>query len=374
VVLYQKGKDPEPVHISVIPRRRGVYHLGVPGTSVEGRYGIVAFEDVDRDMRHSPGEPAALYEGKPLTVAAINVPPTPAEGLGHIVIRADTARAEVPPIFGEAYTALLQRRDASIGGLASIDDARFDRSRVREGLFQPLTFFEEGQLGLFMLQPFDPQKVPVVFVHGIGGSPRDWRKVIDGLDKTHFQPWVAYYPSGVSIGHSALMLSDAMDELAYRHSFTDSVIVAHSMGGLVAMGSLDIATRENRTPTVHHLVTLSTPWLGNRAARWAAMAPTRSPDSWIDMAPDSDYLELLLAQRRPAGICHTLFFGYGGRSPFVKGNNDGVVALASVLAESVTAQADFIYGFDESHTSILRSAAVQDRLNERLRTLACRKS
>lgn len=366
VVLYRKGESPDPVYINVIPTGRGVYHLGVPGTSAAGRYGIVAFEDVNRDMRYAPGEPVAVYEGKPLSVAAINMPPTESEGLGHIVIEADATHVVVPPIFGDAFTALVQRREESIGGQASIDDARFDPSVVRQGHFQPLRFFEEGQLGLFMLQPFDPGKVPVVLVHGIGGSPRDWVDVLQRLDREHFQPWVAYYPSGVSIGHSALMLSNAMDELSFRYPFADSVVVAHSMGGLVAMGSLNIAAREGRVPPVHHLVTISTPWLGSGAARWAKIGPTRAPDSWLDMAPDSDYLETLLTRPRPAGVCHTLFFGYGGRSPLVKGNNDGVVGLQSVLAEAVTTQAEFISGFDEGHSSILSSKAMQDMLNARL--------
>jgi len=369
VVLYQVGERPEPVYINVIPRRRGVYHIGVVGSSVEGRYGIVAFEDVNHDMRYTPGEPVAVYRGKRLPVSAINDPPaTESEGLGHIVVRADSAAGvEVPPIFGESFEALVRRREQSFGGHASIGESRFDPGRVREGLFEPLKFFEEGQAGLFMLQPFDPRKVPVILVHGIGGSPRDWSGVIQRLDKTRFQPWVAYYPSGVSIGHSAMMLDAAIDELGYRHPFDTCVIVAHSMGGLMAMGALNIATREGRVAPVHHLVTLSTPWLGHGAARLSLMVPTRPLDAWKDIAPDSEYLDSLLAVPRPPGLRHTLFFGYGGRSRIVPGNNDGVVALDSVLAEAVQTQAAFVFGFDEDHASILESAAMQDLLDQRLR-------
>ncbi|MBS0451447.1 MAG: alpha/beta hydrolase [Proteobacteria bacterium] len=368
VVLYQVGEVPEPVYVNVIPRRRGVYHIGVPGNSVEGRYGIVAFEDVNRDMRYSPGEPVAVYRGKRLPVSAINDPPaTEAQGLGHIVVRADSAAVQVPPIFGESFAQLVRRREESYGGHVSIGESRFDAARVHEGLFEPLKFFEQGQAGLFMLQPFDPHKVPVILVHGIGGSPRDWSEVIRKLDKTRLQPWVAYYPSGVSIGHSAMMLDAAIDELGYRYPFDTCIIVAHSMGGLVAMGSLNIATREGRVPPVHHLVTLSTPWLGHQAARLALMVPTRSPDSWIDIAPDSEYLDTLLDVPRPPGLRHTLFFGYGKPSKIVRGNNDGVVALASVLAEPVQSQAAFVFGFDEDHASILKSDAMQTLLDLRLR-------
>jgi pimeloyl-ACP methyl ester carboxylesterase len=272
----------------------------------------------------------------------------------------------VPPIFGDAFAELVRRREESFGGRAGIGESRFDSVRVQEGLFQPLKFFEEGQSGLFMLQPFDPRKVPVILVHGIGGSPRDWAGVIARMDKTRFQPWVAYYPSGVSIGHSAMLLDTAMDELGLRHPFETSVIVAHSMGGLVAMGALNIATREGRVPPVHHLVTISTPWLGHQAARLALMVPTRALDSWRDIAPDSDYLDTLLSVPRPPGLRHTLFFGYGQPSRIVAGNNDGTVSLSSVLAESVQGQAAFIFGFDEGHASILKSTSMQDLMNQRL--------
>jgi pimeloyl-ACP methyl ester carboxylesterase len=368
VVLYRKGVQPVPVYINVIPRQRGVYHLGVPGHLATGSYGIVAFEDVDEDTQYSTGDPFSVYSGKALSVSAINDPPSESEGLGHIVIAGTSVNAVPPPVFGEAYDALLKRREQSFGGQVSIGQSRFDAAQVREGMFQPLKFVSEGQVGLFMLQPFDPGKVPVVFVHGIGGSPRDWIDVIANLDKEHFQPWVAYYPSGASIGYSALMLSSAMNELRYRHPYTDSVIVAHSMGGLVAMSSLNIAMREGRVPPVHLLVTISTPWLGNRAARWAQAAPTRALDSWLDIAPDSDFLDSIFAYPRPPGLCHSLFYGSGGSSIFVKGENDGVVALSSVLPSSATSRADQVVGFDEGHESILRSDAMHDELNRRLAT------
>lgn len=367
VVLYRKGPQPEPVFINVIPRQRGVYHLGVPGTVAAGRYAIVAFEDVDQDLSYSPGEPFAVYEGQALpVVASVIEPPTEAQGLGHIVIAASSLDALPPPVFGDAYDALLQRREQSFGGQVSVGQARFDAARVREGMFQPLKFAAEGQMGLFMLQPFDPGKVPVVLVHGIGGSPRDWVDVIASIDKAHFQPWVFYYPSGASIGYSALVLSSAMDELRFRHPYADSVIVAHSMGGLVAMGSLNIATREGRAAPAQLLVTISTPWLGNRAARWAQSAPTRALDSWLDIAPGSDFLDSVLDSPRPPGLCHTLFYGYGGGSRFVKGENDGVVALSSVLAQAATSRADRVVGFAEDHESILHADALLDALNQRL--------
>ena len=46
---------------------------------------------------------------------------------------------------------------------------------------------------------FDPDKIPVLFVHGIGGTPLDWKYLAKGLDRHRFQPWFYYYPSGLRL-------------------------------------------------------------------------------------------------------------------------------------------------------------------------------
>ncbi|SEA01519.1 triacylglycerol lipase [Variovorax sp. YR216] len=363
VVLYEVDATPTPVFLEVVPRSRGVYHLaGAPA-----KYRILAFEDINGDMTRQPGEPGVDYEGTALSIDAVNDPPTAATGLGHIRIPSSAPAGALPVFPAEAYAALVQRRRQEFGSEASISEKRFSPPLIREGMFQPFRFLEEGRSGLFMLEPYDPQRVPVIFVHGIGGSPRDWEHVIEKLDRTRFQPWVFYYPSGFSIGLSAMMLNNAVDELHFRHGFPTSIVVAHSMGGLVARGALNIILREGREPPVHHVITISTPWLGQEGARWADIGPTRVPASWLDMAPGSAYLSELTVVRRPPDIRYTLFFGYGGRSSFASGNNDGVVSMRSMLPPELQSRANFIFGFDEDHTSILASDAMIDVLQARMK-------
>lgn len=276
VVLYKLGDDPRPVFIDVVPRSRGVYHLAAP----PGQYGILAFEDVNRDLLHQSNEPVALYRGAALALDAINDPPTVATGLGQIKIPFAAPAIDLPAVLEDGYAELVRRRTEEFGARATIDEPRFSPQKVRQGMFAPLQFIAEGRAGLFMLEPFDPQRVPVIFVHGIGGSPRDWEEVIDQLDPNRFQPWVFYYPSGFSINLSAMMLNNAIDELHYRYGFDTSVIVAHSMGGLVTRAALNIILREGRKPPVHHLISISTPWLGQESARgkqrWGRVPAERS--------------------------------------------------------------------------------------------------
>src|SRR5262245_38386871 len=54
----------------------------------------------------------------------------------------------------------------------------------RKGLWRPISFVKERRGGVYMLEPYDPAKIPVLFVHGAGGSPQDWRYFIERLDRT----------------------------------------------------------------------------------------------------------------------------------------------------------------------------------------------
>ena len=63
--------------------------------------------------------------------------------------------------------------------------------------------------GLYFLQPYDPDRIPVVFVHGLISTPFDWVQTINGLQadpeiRKHYQFWVFGYPTGNPILYSAL--------------------------------------------------------------------------------------------------------------------------------------------------------------------------
>ena len=54
--------------------------------------------------------------------------------------------------------------------------------------------------GLYFLQPYDPDRIPVVFVHGLISTPFDWVQTINGLQADpeickRYQFWVFAYPT-----------------------------------------------------------------------------------------------------------------------------------------------------------------------------------
>ncbi len=104
-----------------------------------------------------------------------------------------------------------------------------------------------GQLdGLFMLEPYQPGKIPVLMVHGIWSSPITWMEMFNDLRgvpeiNDHYQFWFYLYPTGQPFWYSAAQLRQDLatmrQTLDPQHSepaLDQMVLVGHSMGGLVA--------------------------------------------------------------------------------------------------------------------------------------------
>jgi pimeloyl-ACP methyl ester carboxylesterase len=110
--------------------------------------------------------------------------------------------------------------------------------------------------GMYMLEPFDPARIPVVLVHGFWSSPTTWTEMFNDLraDKAirdNYQFWFYMYPSGQPFWFSARQMRNDMQELREhldpQHSYPaldQIVLVGHSMGGLVSR--LQTLDSENR--------------------------------------------------------------------------------------------------------------------------------
>ena len=70
-----------------------------------------------------------------------------------------------------------------------------------------------GKTGLYILQPYDPDRIPVIFVHGLISTPQMWLNVINELNadpvlRARYQYWVFAYPTGNPLAYSALRLRE----------------------------------------------------------------------------------------------------------------------------------------------------------------------
>jgi pimeloyl-ACP methyl ester carboxylesterase len=109
----------------------------------------------------------------------------------------------------------------------------------------------EKKTGLYFLQPYDPDRIPVVLVHGLISTPFAWVQTINGLladpeMRKHYQFWVFAYPTGNPVLYSALRLREELakvDKLYPNHK--GYVVVGHSMGGLLTQAQVTNITRSD---------------------------------------------------------------------------------------------------------------------------------
>ncbi len=112
-----------------------------------------------------------------------------------------------------------------------------------EGFLQP---FGPGdtQPRLEMLEPHQPGRIPVVFIHGLASDQGTWYDMLNELRAwpvfhRKFEPWVYNYPTGASFLQSAAVLRRqltaavrAIDPRGTDRAVQNMVLVGHSMGGL----------------------------------------------------------------------------------------------------------------------------------------------
>lgn len=188
------------------------------------------------------------------------------------------------------------------------------------GLFNP----EELRLrqGLYMVEPYDPNKMPVLMVHGLWSSPITWMEMFNDLRsdpavRDRYQFWFYLYPTGQPFWASAAQMRDdlarfrnTVDPERRQPALDQMVLVGHSMGGLVSRlqtvesGQQFWAINSDRnfqelqadpdikqclattyffrpSPSVKRVVTIGTPHRGsdfaNATTRWLGNALIKSP-------------------------------------------------------------------------------------------------
>jgi hypothetical protein len=329
----------------------GSYELMVP----PGDYRLFAFGDANGNGAFDTGEPAGSY-ATPVPVVA---PGTGVVAGLDFAIAANSAGSPWPvgSVFADPRSP---RASTQIGALADLDAARFSAASGQLGYWTPVEFFRQNGGNVFFLEPYDPNKIPILFVHGAVGSPQDWRYVFDHIDRTRYQPWFFQYPSGASLDSMAYLLYWKLFNLQLRYRFDSLAIVAHSMGGLVVRDFL--SNFGQQFPQIKLFVSLSTPWAGEASAETGVQHSPAVVPSWVDMQPGGRFVQSLFARPLPGHLTYYLFFGHKGGYSMLRPNNDGTVTLASQLRDAAQAEAKMVFGFDEDHVGILSSPQVMRQL------------
>lgn len=203
----------------------------------------------------------------------------------------------------------------------NLDDPEINLEAIAtEGLLRPDK--TAAETGLYMLQPYEPGKIPVLMVHGLWSSPMTWMEMFNDLRsdpaiRSRYQFWFYLYPTGEPFWQSATQMREDLaearavfDPQRREPAFDQMVLVGHSMGGLVAKMQV-VASRNDfwnivsdkpfqvvkasfqerqrlehtfffqPDPAVHRLITIATPHRGSKFAngttRWLARELIKLP-------------------------------------------------------------------------------------------------
>lgn len=154
---------------------------------------------------------------------------------------------------------LVNTRDSSTGTIAGQKvqlaydltaplEMQFRNKFVLDLALQGFLFPEKykNYAGIFATQPYDRNKIPVVFVHGLNSDPHIWEQAMnavigDPLLRARFQLWYFIYPTGLAVPSSARLLHK--DLIETRREFdpngddpgmNNMVLIGHSMGGILS--------------------------------------------------------------------------------------------------------------------------------------------
>lgn len=130
---------------------------------------------------------------------------------------------------------------------------------------------------------------PVLLIHGILCNGGVWRPLVRRMIAAGFDDInvLDLYPLFADIEAHAAKVVQALCAIQHRNAGARVVIVAHSMGGLVARTAL----RQAGSAVIARIITLGTPHHGTAIACRVPLAPTRQ------MCPNSNWLRRLNADQ-----------------------------------------------------------------------------
>lgn len=249
---YHLTSGTEKLEINLSPQstyHRGYFDRFIPAGAVEeegmvhkhrGGYGaaIVAIRDHKPDraeeMKFYP--PRGLYTPVTVTMDSVRksggvtyasfsmrnpiVEQTVSVGTRSLPLEAD---------FAAHFAVILQGRNEAAAGL--------------EGFFKAQERIKQS--GIFLTEPYDPKRIPVLLIHGLVSVPMIWRDIIpdmisDPEISKRYQFMVFTYPSSYPLVESSALLRAQLAAMRAKYDpdgndplSRNMVVAGHSMGGML---------------------------------------------------------------------------------------------------------------------------------------------
>jgi pimeloyl-ACP methyl ester carboxylesterase len=156
------------------------------------------------------------------------------QGAQARLILKDPLASDTVSIAGRSYP---MAADFTIGTAALLAKDRPQRLGFIR-MIRPGNYADTARL--VRLQPYDPNKIPVLLTHGLQDTPATWAPLLNELRSDpeinkHYQFWVFSYPSGYPFPYSAELLREELDRIDKTYpGHKKIVLIGHSMGGMVS--------------------------------------------------------------------------------------------------------------------------------------------
>lgn len=339
------------------------YGLNLPRMK-EMTFSLVVLLDSDHNGTFDPGEVVAARR------IASTASSSESRVLGNVDIEiAAASSASIPEPLPVRRARAVQKSLFYPGeSLRTLDDPIFDAEMATLGMYEPAAFTEQAPTMFYALEEELGYKIPVIFVHGIGGSAREFEPLVERLDRGRFKAWFFHYPSGAPL--------DQMGQLFYRiflsgdaverNPMIPMAIVAHSMGGLVVREALNLVPppadelASKGAPSLL-FISIASPLGGHPAAASGEESGPLVVPSWRSLNPASAFIANLYRTPRPVSTDYHLFFTYQNDGLIRTGeNSDGVVPLSSQLRPEAQAEATMQHGFNATHVGVLHDQEALD--------------
>jgi pimeloyl-ACP methyl ester carboxylesterase len=255
--------------------------------------------------------------------------------------------------------------------VGDLSDPRFGSEQGPFGLWRPMDFLNQALAGIYFLEEYDADRIPVLFVHGISGYPEAFSTLIEDLDESRFQPWFYFYPSGIGLSETSRHLATLLRKLQMKYDFDEVAIVAHSMGGLVSRGAILTYVEDTKRDDIGLFISLNSPFGGDARAVRTERARIAIPQSFRDMNPASEYMTWLFYEEEdrkvfktlPDDTEHHMIIGYKGTGePY----NDGAVTVETQAHTELQEHATTVRIWNYTHVGILNERRTSDRVNRLL--------
>jgi pimeloyl-ACP methyl ester carboxylesterase len=336
------------------------YGLNLP----EGDYTLLIYADINKDRVFHQSE----IVGK--KILDLNTSDFPDKIVKHIDINLTEsflipwAESVLMPEIAETKQSLFY----PTGTIRDLNDPIFDERISTMGMYDPASFMKHAPTMFYSTEENVAHKIPVVFVHGIGGSSRAFNPIIKSMDRDRYKPWFFYYSSGGDSDQLAsffysLFLSGEVIPLGDM----PMIVVAHSMGGLVVREALNKYQDKTSENKVELFVGIASPLGGHPSAALGEENGLIVLPSWRDLNPNSKFIKELYRKSLPKSVSHQLFYAYNNSNTLKLGeNSDGVVPLFSQLHPEAQRQSSEQFGFNSSHTDILNNEKMIVHLLEKM--------